>query len=119
MNRWLPLAALCAVLLAPDASADKLRGKLPAYTEDTTEVRDLNKRPSKVKPFVESEEQPPEHFEFPWKHVLGTLLCFALAAPFAWRLFRNVNDEIAASKDNQQPVRVRRKLTSERPSAES
>jgi hypothetical protein len=119
MTRWIALTGLCAVLLAPVAFADKLRGKLPTYTEDTTEVRDLNKRPSKVKAYVETDEQPPEHFEFPWKPVLGTLLCFALAAPFAWKLFQNVNGEIAASKDNQQPVRVRRKLTSERPSAES
>ncbi|MDX2011695.1 MAG: hypothetical protein SFW67_15955 [Myxococcaceae bacterium] len=118
MTRWIALAGLFVALAAPEAAADKLRGRLPTYSEDTTEVRDLNKRPSKVKEFTETDEQPPESFQFPWKQLLGTLLCFALAAPFAWRLFRNVNDEIASAKDNQQPVRVRRKLTSERPSTE-
>jgi hypothetical protein len=52
--------------------------------------------------------------------MLGALLCFALAAPFGWKLYQNVTGEIAAARDNQgQPVRVRRKLTSDRPSADT
>jgi hypothetical protein len=105
MTRWIVLAGLVVVFTAPVASADKLRGgRLPTYTEDTTEV----------------DEQPAETIELPWKQILGALLCFALAAPFGWKLYQNVTGEIAAAKDNQgQPVRVRRKLTSDRPSADT
>jgi hypothetical protein len=121
MIRWIALAGLVVVFTAPVASADKLRGgRLPAYSEDTTEVRDVNKRPSKVKQFAEVDEQPAETIEIPWKQMLGALLCFALAAPFGWKLYQNVTGEIAAARDNQgQPVRVRRKLTSDRPSADT
>jgi hypothetical protein len=117
MRRWCALAALILVHAAPAVYADRPRGRLTTYTEETAEVRDLNRRPSKVKVYTEVEEQP-STYEFPWKQVLGALLSFALAAPFAWLLFRNVNGEIAASKEGQQPGRVRRKAPADRPANE-
>ncbi|MCA3011097.1 MAG: hypothetical protein INH41_01720 [Myxococcaceae bacterium] len=117
MRRCCALSALLFVLSAPAVFADKPRGRLTTYTEDASEVRDLNRRPSKVKVYTEVEEQPAT-FEFPWKQVLGALLSFSLAAPFAWMLFRNVNDEIAASKEGQKPGRVRRKAPAERPASD-
>jgi hypothetical protein len=110
MVRW--LAVILIVGSTFPALADKPRRGLSTYAEDESQVRDISKRPSKVKTFVETEEQPPEEFEFPWKHLAGVLLCFAVAAPFAFRLYRNVNDEIAASKEGL--ARPRRRLSTER-----
>lgn len=105
---------LGCLLTSIDAFADRPRRGLQKYEEDTSEVRDLNRRPSKVRTWVESDE-PDETFEFPWKQVMGTLGCLALAAPFAFRYFKNVNGEIAAAKEDQAaPVRVRRKIPSTR-----
>lgn len=115
MTRWIFATIAALVLAAPLAFADKPRRGLQKYEDDSSEVKDLNKRPSKVKTWVESEENAPEEVTFPWIQIGGALLCFAIAAPFAWKLFANVNDEIAAAKeDAAAPVRVRRKLTGER-----
>lgn len=124
MSRALLIVLAVSAVSAPVAFGDKPRRGLQKYDDSSVEVRDINKRPSKVKAFVESEEQPPESFEFPWKHVLGVLACLAIAAPFAWRLYSNVNEEIASTKEDREPgapppVRVRRKLTGDRPSQSS
>ncbi len=117
MTRWVFATLAALVLAAPLAFADKPRRGLQKYEDDSTEVKDLSKKPSKVKSWVESEENAPEEFTFPWMQIGGALLCFAIAAPFAWKLYGNVNNEIASTKDekdNGAPVRVRRKLTGER-----
>ncbi len=115
MTRWIFATIAALVLAAPLAFADKPRRGLQKYEDDSSEVKDLNKKPSKVKTWVESEENAPEEVTFPWIQIGGALLCFAIAAPFAWKLFGNVNSEIAAAKeDAATPVRVRRKLSGER-----
>jgi hypothetical protein len=117
MKRWVFATIVALVVAAPLAFADKPRRGLQKYEEDTSEVKDLSKKPSKVKTWVEIEEEPDSEFKFPWIQLGGALLCFALAAPFAWRLYRNVNDEIASTKDEKDlgaAPRVRRKLTGER-----
>jgi hypothetical protein len=122
-------AALAAFLfVAPLAFADKPRRGLQKFDDEATEVKDVSKRPTKMKGWVETAESSDE-FDFPWKQVLGALVCFAIAAPFAWRLYSNVNAEIASAKEDKfgdpevpgpaAPVRVRRKLTGDRPSAGS
>ncbi len=116
MTRWLFAAIVASVLAAP-ALGDRPKRGLQKYDGETTETRDVNRRPSKVGVWVEDPDSQPQDWSFPWMPVLGTLLCFGIAAPFAWRLYRNVNDEIAANKtepDQPPPVRVRRKLTTER-----
>lgn len=116
MKRWLVASIASLALAAPLAFADKPRRGLQKYEEDSGEVKDLNKKPSKVKTWVEAED-PEAEFKFPWIQLGGALLCFALAAPFAWKLYRNVNDEIASAKDEKDlggAPRVRRKLTGER-----
>ncbi|MBE2249785.1 MAG: hypothetical protein IAE78_09570 [Myxococcus sp.] len=128
MTRWFAPALVALIGLAPVAFADKPRRGLQTFEQDSTEVKDVNKRPSKMKGWVEAEEEP--EFEFPWKQLLGALACFAIAAPFAYKLYQNVNGEIAASKEDKfgdpdvdarpaAPARVRRKLTGERPSTGS
>lgn len=113
MSRFFLLSSF-VVLLASGVFADKPRSRLQTFKEDTSEVRDLNRRPSKVKTWVETDE-PDAEFEFPWKQALGAIACFAIAAPFALRLYRHLNGEIAATKE-EPPVRVRRKIPSSRPS---
>lgn len=116
MKRWFFATIAALVVAAPLAFADKPRRGLQKYEEDTSEVKDLNKRPSKVKGWVEVEEAPDAEFKFPWMQLGGALLCFVIAAPFAWKLYQNVNEEIASTrseKDTGAP-RVRRKLTGER-----
>lgn len=120
MIRWLLLALVTFGFTAPLAFADKPRRGLQKFDDEATEVRDLNRKPSKMKGWVEEED--PEEFDFPWKQVLGALACFALAAPFAYKLYTNVNAEIASTKEEKEdkpPPRVRRKLTGERPSQSS
>jgi len=128
MTRWLAPAFATFIFVAPLAFADRPRRGLQKFEDDATEVKDINKRPSKMKGWVETEETG--ELDFPWKQVLGALVCFAIAAPFAWKLYSNVNSEIAAAKEDKfgdpdvaepaaAPVRVRRKLTGDRPSAGS
>lgn len=122
MTRWFLVTVAAVVLASPFAFADKPKRGLQKFDSENTEVKDVNKRPSRVGTWVEEPENQPMEWDFPWMAVGGTLLCFAIAAPFAWKLFRNVNDEIAAAKTEPDqappaaPVRVRRKLTTERPS---
>jgi heat shock protein HslJ len=71
MKRVLFASIAAAVLAAPLAFADKPRRGLQKYEEDTTEVKDVNKRPSKVKSWVEAEEDAPIEFQFPWMQVGG------------------------------------------------
>ncbi len=108
----------CSVLLASPAFADRPRGRLSNFAPSTDEVKDLNKRPSKVKTWVEDDPQGSTDWEFPWKQVGGALLCFAIAAPFGWKLYQNTTEEIASTKDQSGP-RVRRKIPREQPPAES
>ncbi len=107
-----------AVLLGSAAFADKPRRGLTTFAPSTDEVKDLNKRPSKVKGWVEEDPQGSTEFEFPWKQVGGALLCFAIAAPFGWKLYQSTTEEIASTKDQSGP-RVRRKLPRDQPPAES
>jgi hypothetical protein len=120
MTRWPFLTAAALALASSAAFADGPRNRLQKFDAESTEVKDVTKRPSKVGTWVESPENQPVEWTFPWMGVLGTLLCLGVAAPFAWRLYRNVNDEIANTKSEPDapppPVRVRRKLTTERPS---
>ncbi len=128
MTRWCAAAFAAFIFVAPLAFADKPRRGLQKFDDEATEVKDVTKRPSKMKGWVEAEDS--DEFDFPWKQVLGALVCFAIAAPFAWKLYANVNGEIAAAKEDKfgdpdvpepaaAPVRVRRKLTGDRPSAGS
>jgi hypothetical protein len=120
MNRWLTAAFAAFIVWAPSTTfADKPRQGLQTFDHETVEVKSVAKRPSKVRTWVETEEND-EAPAFPWKAVLGALACFATAAPFAWKFFNNVNEEIAATKASRfgdqdegeltLPPRTRRKV---------
>lgn len=106
MRRIVPLLFVLCVASSPALAGAGARGKVSEYKEsDLTDAeRAAAQARAKNKVSVWHEAEPvPAPVEFPWMAVIFTTLVLGIAAPFAWRAYKQTSREISETEAGFSP----------------